>query len=428
VAPRLADVRRRRLGIDLAPLRSSAQYRRLFTGGFISFIGAQATYITVPFQLKGLTHSTIIVGLVGLVEVVPIVLFGLYGGVLADRLDRRTVIVATEVGELVATLGLFLNALRAHPSVALVFVGDVLVVACGALQTPSVAALNQSLVPHELQRAASALSQVRSTTAAIVGPSLGGLVVVAVGPAAGYLVNLGTFVISLALFVTLRAAPARGAGRERARLAEGLHYVATRRDVLGTYVVDLLAMVFAYPVVMLPFVAATYPERYALALLYLGLPVGALAATLTSSWTHRVHRYGRAVALASVGWGLGVALVGVGRNLEVALAGLAIAGGSDAVSGIFRQTMWNESIHPDLRGRMAGVELLSYSIGPTAGQFRAGLTAAWLGLRASFVWGGLVCAGTVGAATTGLRELWRFDARFDPHVAAVRAWRAAEGA
>ncbi len=417
----------RGIGVDLSPLRRSAQYRRLYLGGFIAFLGDQATFVTVPFQLRLLTHSTLIVGAVGLSELVPIVLCGLYGGVLADRLDRRKVILATELAKMLATLGLFLNALLGHPSTALVFLGDALVVGGGALQQPSVTALNQSLVDHELQRAASALSQVRSTTAAIAGPAFGGLVVVAVGPAAGYLVNLATFVLSMALFLTLRPAPARRAGAERVHFAQGLAYVRTRPDVLGTYVIDLLAMVLAYPVMMLPFLAARFSEHYALSLLYLGLPVGALVATLTSGWTHRVHRYGVAVVLAATVWGIGVAIVGVAPGLLGALAGLALAGAADAVSGIFRQTMWNESIDPALRGRMAGVELLSYSIGPTAGQFRAGVTATWLGLRASFAWGGGVCAGAVAGAGAGLRALWRFDARTDPHVAHVAELRA-EGA
>ncbi len=387
--------------------------------------GGTATFVTVPFQLKLLTGSPLEVGALGLAELVPIVVCGLYGGVLADRVDRRRLIITTEVIELVAIVGLFVNALTAHPMVWLIFVADAFVVGAGSLQGPSVSALNQSYVGHEYQRAAAALGNLRGTTAQIAGPAFGGLIAVAVGPAAGYAINLSTFVGSLALLVTLpRSAALESPGEHAPGVAGGLAYVRSRPDLVGTYVIDLLAMALAYPVLMFPFVAARFPQHYALSLLYVGLPVGALLATLTSGWTHRVHRYGRAVVYAAALWGLGVALMGDAGGLAVAFLGLVVAGGADAVSGIFRQTMWNESIPPEVRGRMAGVELISYSVGPTAGQFRAGAMAAATTTRASLALGGLACTGAVGASALGLRRLWRFDARTDENVARVAAIRA----
>jgi MFS family permease len=425
VARGSARVSARRLGIDLTPLRVSRQYRRLYIAGFITQLGGQATFVTVPFQLKNLTHSPLLVGTLGLVELVPIVLFGLYGGVLADRIDRRRLILLTEGASMATIAVLFTNALVHHPQVWLIFVADTCVVAAGSLQQPSISALNQTFVPHSLQRSASVLANIRYTTAAIVGPAFGGLVAVAVGPAAAYLVNLVTFTASLGLLVTLKRDP-RSAEARAASFSGGLRYARTRPDLMGTYAIDLLAMAWAYPVVMLPFVAERYHETYALSLLYLGLPLGALLATLTSFWTRRVHRYGRAVVAAAAAWGLGIALFGYATSLWLAVVGLMIGGGADAVSGVFRQTMWNESIAPDMRGRMAGVELISYSVGPTAGQFRAGVTAAWTTLRFSLTFGGLGCTASVLAVTSGLKSMWRFDARSDVNVAAVRARRAAD--
>jgi MFS family permease len=184
-------------------------------------------------------------------------------------------------------------------------------------------------------------------------------------------------------------------------------------------------MVFAFPVVMLPFVAARFHDSYALSILYCGLPAGALLAGLTSRWTRRIHRYGRAIVAAAAVWGLGIALFGFSSSLWIVVFGLAVGGGADAVSGIFRNTMWNESIPPDVRGRMAGIEMISYSVGPTAGQFRAGVMAAWTTLRFSLTFGGLACTGSVGVVAAALPSLWRFDARSDVHVAAVRALREA---
>jgi MFS family permease len=415
-------------GVDLTPLRESAQYRRLYAAGFISMLGSQATYVVVPYQLRLLTHSTVAVGSIGLVELAPLVLFGLYGGVLADRLNRRRLIISMEVVLAFATGLLFVNALFAHPEIWILYLVAAITASASSLQTPSLSAMNQVLVAHDLQRAASTLSNVASTTASIIGPALGGLAVVAFGSGTVYLANLVTFVFSLALLVGLASTPKPAIvdGSHIAALSEGVRYAKGRADIMGTYVVDLLAMILAFPVVMLPFVAARFHEHYALSLLYCGLPAGALIATLTSRWTRHVHRYGRAIVYAAFLWGLGIALFGYSSLLWLVFLGLVVGGGADAVSGIFRNTMWNESIPPDVRGRMAGIEMISYSLGPTAGQFRAGVMAAWTTLRFSLTFGGLACSGSVGVVAAALPSLWRFDARSDVHVAEVRALRDAD--
>src|ERR1019366_3744303 len=163
VALGAARVSPRRLGIDLTPLRVSKQFRRLYIAGFVTQLGAQATFVTVPFQLRNLTHSPLLVGTLGLVELVPIVFFGLYGGVLADRVARRRLILITEAAAMATILILLFNALAHHPQVWVIFLADTAIVASGSLQQPSIAALNQSLVPHDLQRAASTLSTIRYT-------------------------------------------------------------------------------------------------------------------------------------------------------------------------------------------------------------------------------------------------------------------------
>jgi MFS family permease len=417
------------LGIDLTPLRVSKQYRRLYTAGFITALGSQATYVAVPFQLRQLTHSTLDVGSIGLVELAPLVFFGLYGGVLADRLNRRRLIISMEQVLMLTTVMLFVNALLAHPLVWILYLDAAIAAAAGSLQRPSIEALNQLFVSHDLQRSASTLANVRSTTASIIGPALGGLAAVAFGPGSVYIANVVTFTFSLMLLFTLKATPAQLPSSEGdlAALREGLRYAKSRPDIVGTYVIDLLAMILAFPIVMLPFVAARFHESYALAVLYTGLPAGALIATLTSRWTRRVHRYGRAVVYSAALWGLGIALFGFSSSLWLVLLGLAIGGGADAVSGIFRTTMWNESIPPEVRGRMAGIEMISYSLGPTAGQFRAGVMAAWTTLRFSLTFGGLACTGLVAVVTAALPSLWSFDARTDVHVAEVRTLREFDG-
>ena len=416
------------LGVDLTPLRVSKEYRKLYVAGLITALGSQATYVTIPYQLKQLTHSPLDVGALGLFELVPLVVFGLYGGILADRMNRRTLIITMEMLLMIATAVVLVNALLPHPQVWILYADAVVAAAVSSLQRPSIEALNQTFVPHDLQRAASTLANVRYTTASIIGPALGGLVAVGAGPGFVYGANLVTFAISLYLLSGLahQLAPTSLDDNDRAALRAGVSFLKSRPDIVGTYIIDLLAMTFAFPVAMLPFVAARFHSTYALSLLYCGLPAGALVFTLISGWTKRVHHYGRAVVASAAVWGLDIAIFGYFSSLWLVLGGLAIAGGADSLSGIFRSTMWNESIPPDIRGRMAGMEMISYSFGPTAGQFRAGVMAAWTSLRFSLTFGGLACSGSVGVVGAALPSLWQFDARTDANVASVRELRARE--
>ena len=416
-------------GIDLSPLRDSSAYRRLYTAGFVTSLGTQATYVTIPYQLKQLTHSPLEVGSLGLIALLPLVFFGLYGGVLADRMNRRTLIVVLEVCMMGLTTLTLVNSLLHRPLVWPLFVLTGLFAAFSSLQSPSLSALNQVLVTHDMQRASSTLQVISRNTTSIIGPAIGGLVAVAFGPSYIYGANVITFCGSIFLLVGLdkNLSPTPTHERsDRESFMAATSFLRGRPDIVGTYLIDLMAMTFAFPVSMMPFVAARYHQTYALSLLYCGLPAGALVASVISNWTHKVHFYGRAIAIAAAAWGLGIAVFGYSSSLLVVFLGLCVAGGADSYSAIFRSTMWNESIPPEMRGRMAGMEMISYSLGPTAGQFRAGLMAAWTTMRFSLTFGGLACTGVVGAVTAALPSLWRFDARTNEHVADVRAIRARE--
>ncbi len=415
-------------GLDVAPLRASKEFRRLYIASAVTALGTQATYVTMPYQLKELTHSPLQVGALGLAELVPLVFCGLYGGILADRMNRRRLIITMEALLMLTTALIFANALLGHPSIVILYVTAFFNAAVSSLQRPSIAALNQSFVPHDLQRSASTLQMISGTTASIIGPVTGGLAAVALGAQFVYGANLLTFCASLILLSRLsrQDTPVVSDQSDRAAFRAGLDFLRSRPDIIGTYVIDLVAMVVAFPVAMLPFVASRFHETYALSLLYGAMPVGALVASVTSGWSTRVHHYGRAVVAAAITWGLGIAVFGFSSSLTLALIGLVVAGGADALSAVFRATMWNESIRPDIRGRMAGMEMISYSIGPTAGQFRAGLMAAWTSLRFSLTAGGLGCSAAVAGVACALPSLWRFDVRTDVHVAEVRELRSAE--
>ena len=254
---------RQYLGVDLTPLRVSREYRQLYVAGLITAVGSQATYVTIPYQLKVLTHSPLEVGALGLFELVPLVVFGLYGGVLADRMDRRRLIITMELLLMIATTAVLVNALLAHPQVWVLYADAVVAAAVSSLQRPSIEALNQSFVPHDLQRAASTLANVRYTTASIIGPALGGLVAVGAGPGVVYGANLVTFALSLRLLsgLTRQIAPTTVETSDAVALRAGVRFLRSRPDIVGTYVIDLLAMTFAFPVAMLPFAAEAMTAR-----------------------------------------------------------------------------------------------------------------------------------------------------------------------
>jgi len=206
-------------GIDLGPLRASRQYRRLYVAGLITAFGSQATYVTIPFQLKQLTHSTLAVGAIGLFELVPLIVCGLYGGILADRLNRRRLIIVMELLMMVTTVALLVNAVVPHPQVWVLYAVAVVAAAVSSLQRPSIEALNQSFVPHDLQRAASTLANMRYTVSSIVGPALGGLAAVSVGPGAVYGATVVTFSLSLYLLSRLDHQMATASAQESDRAA-----------------------------------------------------------------------------------------------------------------------------------------------------------------------------------------------------------------
>jgi MFS family permease len=328
---------------------------------------------------------------------------------------------------LLATSALLVNALMAHPSVWVLYVVAAVLASADGLQRPSLDSIVPRLVPHDQLAAASSLSVFRWTFGSILGPITGGTLAVAISPAAWYAADVANFAVSIVCFVLLASSPPTGPV-ERASLRQvfaGLGYAVGRRDLLGTYLVDFSAMLFAFPVALFPFLAARYHEPFALGLLYAGLPIGALLASLTSQWVSKVRHHGRAIVVSAVVWGLAIAVFGLAHGLLVAVVALAVAGGADAMSGIFRTTMWNLSIPDDVRGRMAGLELLSYSTGPELGQLRSALVASATSLRASVVSGGVLCAVSCAAFAALLPTMWRFDVAADPNVALVRAERTA---
>jgi MFS family permease len=418
--------------MDLSPLRASRDFRLLLASGAITMLGSFVTYVAVPVQIKQLTGSYLAVGLVTAVEFIPMVFFGLYGGALADAVDRKRMVVFCELGMLLASAGLLVNALLPEPALWPIYLIAALVATLDSLQRPSLEGLLPRYVPHHMITAASALSAFRWSLGGILGPLLGGLIVVAGGVASAYAVDIVTFGISLLLLVRMRRSPAPpdASAPGFRSIAEGLRYAAGRHDLLGTYLVDIVAMLLAMPVALYPFLADELDAPWSLGLLYSAGAVGSLMASATSGWTSHVHRHGMAVVLAAGTWGGAVALAGLAISaksgaLVIVLACLTVAGAADMISGIFRDTVWNQSIPDHLRGRLAGIELLSYSTGPMLGNARAGLMAQLGGVRFAVGAGGLLCVGAVALTAALMPSFRRYDARTDEHVLTERERRTA---
>lgn len=415
----------RRLRPDLSPWRQSRDFRLLWGSGCVSSFGSFLTYVAVPLQVKELTGSYLAVGLIGAVELLPLIFFGLWGGALADALDRRKLVLSSEAGLGLLSGLLLLNALLPHPVLWPIYLVAGLVAAVDGLQRPALDTLVPRIVEHDQMTAAFALLSLYRSISSVLGPALAGFICAFAGVQTAYALDVASFAVSLLLLVRLRAVPPP-TGAEKpsvAAIAAGVKYAWSRPELLGTYVVDIVAMLFAFPVAIFPFLADDLHAHWALGLLYGASAVGSLVVSATSGWASRVHRHGRMVVLAALGWGAAMALAGLVGNVWVVLFFLAVAGGADMVSGMGRSAIWNQSIPDELRGRLAGVELLSYSVGPQLGQARAGGMAGLVGVRGSVWMGGLACvAGVLGLATV-LPKLLAYDARTDPHVAAVRAQR-----
>ncbi|MEU8981631.1 MFS transporter [Streptomyces sp. NPDC048309] len=412
---------------DLAPWRASADFRRLWVAGLITNFGSFLTFVALPVQMKALTGSAVAVGAIGAVELVPLVVFGLYGGALADALDKRKLIVYTEAGQGVLCAGLLVNALLPRAAVWPLYAVAGLSAALGAIQRPALDSLTPRIVAHAHLPAAASLNSLRWTVGGVAGPALAGVVVAYAGLGYAYAVDLVTFAVSLALSVRIAASPAahEAAKPSLRAIAEGARYAWSRKELLGTYAIDLAAMFFAMPLALLPFLADELDAEWSLGLMYASIPAGSLLVSLTSGWTSRIHRHGRMVTLAAACWGLAMAAAGIVHNVWLVLLFLTLGGCCDMVSGIFRGAIWDQTIPDELRGRLAGIELLSYSVGPTLGQVRSGGMAAWTSVRTSIWSGGVICVGAVGLLALCLPKLMTYDVRTSEHAARLRAAREA---
>ena len=403
-----------RARIDLRPLRRR-HFRNLWLGQAISSIGAEIGTVAVPYQAYTLTHSTAVVGLLGLASLVPLLLVPLVGGALADAVDRRTVLLRTETGMAIVASLFLANSLLAHPRVWALFVLQALAVAIFSLGRPAMATLTPRLVPDEELEAAMAVENVYGSLAAVGGPAVGGLLIAAAGVPWTYGIDLATYSASfVALALLPRLAPAENVDRPSLQsIVEGFRFLVSRQALLGIFAVDASAMVFGMPSALFPAIALHRlgGDAATVGYLYAAPYAGALIGSLVSGWTSQVRRQGLAVTVAACAWGVAIAAFGFATTLWPALVLLAVAGCADFFSAVLRSTMLVRVTPAHLLGRLSGIEFAQVASAPNLGDVEAGVLAALTSIRFSVVSGGVLCVVGCVAAALALPGFLHYDSR-----------------
>jgi len=403
-----------RARIDLRPLRRR-HFRNLWLGQAISSIGAEIAIVAVPYQAYTLTHSTAVVGLLGLASLAPLLVVPLVGGALADAVDRRTLLLRTETGMAIVSALFLANSLLAQPRVWALFVLQALAVGIFSLGRPAMATLTPRLVPDEELEAAMAVESVYGSLAAVGGPALGGLLIAAAGVPWTYAIDLVTYAASfVALALLPRFAPSGEAERPSLHsIVEGFRFLVSRQALLGIFAVDTSAMVFGMPSALFPAIALHRLGGNAATVgyLYAAPYAGALLGSLVSGWTSHVRRQGIAVTIAACAWGAAIAAFGFTTSLWPALAFLAIAGGSDFFSAVLRSTMLVRVTPRHLLGRLSGIEWAQVAAAPNLGDVEAGVLASLTSIRFSVVSGGVFCIIGCVVVTLALPGFRRYDSR-----------------
>jgi MFS family permease len=414
-------VARPKLLVDITPLRRSRDFRILYAGQMVSFLGSQLTVVAIPYQVFRLTHSSLDVGLVSMAQLVPLVIGSMAGGAIADSRDRRSLLMVTLALLAVAGIPLAVNAGAARPALWPIVVFSALAAGLSGLERPARSAVIPVLVPVEELTGAYALWQILIQVGSVVGPALAGLLLAGVGLTAVYLIDVVTFLVAVVAVSRLRPLPPEGGGTKAGlgSIAEGLRFLKGRPVLQGGFLADIDAMVFGMPRALFPALATgLYGGGAAtLGLLYAAPGAGALIGALLTGWVNRVRRQGRAVVIAVACWGLFITAFGVTPWLPLGLVFLALAGASDVVSAVFRNTILQTATPDALRGRLSATHIAVVTGGPRLGDLEAGAVASISTPQVSVVTGGLACIAGIALLAWRLPAFARFDVLAEAAVA-----------
>ena len=403
----------RRHAVDMRPVRIT-DYRRLLVGQGTAFIGSMVTQVAVPVEVYSISHSSLLVGLVGFVGLLPLVVFGLYGGAIADAVDRGRLYFWSSVGTWLVTIALLVQTLIGLHNIPVIL--GLVAVQAGAFAVASSArgAIIPRIVPSDLVASANTLNFTVGNVGQVVGPLLAG-VLISLDQGFAYAYGLDAVLFTAALYSAIRLPPLPpdgSLGRPGfSSVIDGLVFIGSRPVLLMSFLVDIVAMVLAMPRALYPEVA---DERFhgSVGPLYAALAIGSVLAGISGGWIARVRRRGIALTGAVVAWGTAVAISGLAHRLWLVVILLALAGAADLVSAVFRQTILQTYAPDEMRGRMQGVFIAVVAGGPRLGDVRAGAMAAATSATVSWVGGGVACVVVVLVAAIAVRPFWNY--RVDP--------------
>ncbi len=402
------------MAVDVTPLRESPGFRRLWVGQSIAYVAWRMMLVLVPVQVYRLTGSTLDVGLVSLVQFVPLVLFTIVGGALADAHDRRRLLVGSTAGIAVACAAFVAISVAGRPSVGLIFVLGFVAWSSFSLGAGAIRSLTARLVPLEQLPSAAALNGLYNNLGLVVGPAIAGVLITAIGFAATYGVSLAGILVALVATYRLPPVPPQENAPRMTfdAIVDGFRYLRLQHLVLSFFLIDSLAMVFGMPGSLFPALAQhVFRDPVSVGYLFAAPAVGAFLISLFSGWAMRVRRQGRAIVGSVCGWGAAITAFGFTHTLWFALLLLGVAGAADQVSAIFRSTIVLTVTPDHMRGRLGGIEFAQVASTPSLGNLEAGVVAQLTSLRFSIVSGGIGCiVGTVVIAAL-FPVLLRYDAR-----------------
>jgi MFS family permease len=405
-----------RIHADVTALRESRELRSLVLGNFVSGMGTQASLVALPYQLYVQTKSPFLTGLLGAAELGPLIVMALLGGALADKLDRRRLLLVDQAALVTIAGALCAAAVAGTPPTWLLYVLGALLAGFGAVQNVARSAIVPNLVRPELLRSALAVNYGLYQLTMVVGPGLGGLLIAAGGVQLAYGVDAVSCAAMVLGVLALSPQPPHRDESEpelgiRRSIAEGLRFVGRSKALLGSFAIDLNAMAFGMPRALFPVLAVSvfHAGAAGTGLLYASVSAGATVAALTTGWLEHVRRLGLIVIGAVTAWGLAIAAAAIVTNIWFAAAMLALAGAADSVSAVCRNVI-NQTLTPDsMRGRMSSIYSLVVTSGPRVGDIESGAVASATSARISLATGGLACIAGVALIVVLFPQLAAFD-------------------
>jgi MFS family permease len=404
-----------RIAIDVQPLRASRDLRLLLTGEFLTGLGTQAALVALPYQLYIQTGSAFLTGLLGGIELLPIIAAGLYGGAIADRMDRRRLLLLVQIGLVITSAALAAGALAGEPPVWLLYLLGGTLAGFGAIEGVTRSSIVPNVVGPEHLRGALALNYGLYQLCAVVGPGAGGLLIAVAGVEGAYLADSVSCLCMTAAVAAMSPQLPHGEHESgtsiRRAIAEGLAFVRRNQALKGSFAIDLVAMTFGMPRALFAVLSVSVYGTGAAGtgVLYAAVSAGAVLAVLTTGWLSGARRLGRIVVAMVVIWGVAITGAGLVHSLWPAAALLAVAGAADSISAVCRSTI-NQTVTPDsLRGRMSSVFTVVVTSGPRLGDVEAGLVASLTSARFSVASGGLATVAGAALVMLAFPALWNYE-------------------